>query len=492
MALLDSLPSFYSTPDLYKNVLTPQEQAALEKRASLGGLLGFGAALAQGLSPQGYRRSAAENILTALGAGFGGASQTFQSGIGQMVELQKFQQSQRDLARQQQAREAIEAVIKTPEVANNPAMVAYFRANPEKALERFVAIQETQIARGIRPSTAPSVAPSPAPVSAPAIDAMGMRPEALPPFSGKPEVYRVPMPDEAPVVEQKSEKLAPVSVEKAPSRYAKQLREAEAAQAYFSNTGNTERAKAAREEADSLRNLIRQEELSESVRPSLEGVHPMLQGTVEALATNAASMTPAEIQGAISEIRKKDADFRYNSETELRKEFAGLTPVKEFPTVKTAYNQILNALNNPSAASDLTAATKFMKLLDPGSVVRESELGMAMAATGAIERMQNYFQRLQDGQMLNPAQRADFKKAAGLAFQAAEATYNDISNQYIDLAKSNSLNPNNVVLPQRRSVEPKVQSERPTGVGKDWRLSQDAQGNRAWVSPDGTKFVEVK
>ncbi len=95
-------------------------------------------------------------------------------------------------------------------------------------------------------------------------------------------------------------------------------------------------------------------------------------------------------------------------------------------------------------------------------------------------------------EMLNPAQRADFKKAAGLAYQAAESTYNDISNQYIDLAKTNNLNPNNVVLPQRRSVEPKVQSERPTGVGKDWRLSQDAQGNRAWVSPDGTKFVEVK
>jgi hypothetical protein len=106
--------------------------------------------------------------------------------------------------------------------------------------------------------------------------------------------------------------------------------------------------------------------------------------------------------------------------------------------------------------------------------------------------MQNYFQRLQNGQMLNPAQRADFKKAAGLAFQAAEATYNDISNQYIDLAKSNSLNPNNVVLPQRRSAEPKAKSERPAGVGKDWTESVDANGVRAWVSPDRTKFVEVK
>jgi hypothetical protein len=495
MAIEDFLPKFISTPPMYQGLLDEPDRIALEKRANLGGLLGAVGALAQGMSPQGYRRSALQNVLSALGAGFQGAGQTFESGISQMGEIQKLQQARRDIARQQQARDAMEAVIRTPEVANNPAMVAYFRANPDKALERFVAIQETQIARGVNPNAAPSAVPSPAPApvsAAPAIDAMGMRPEALPPFSGKPEVYRVPMPDEAPVVEQKLEKLAPVSVEKAPSRYAQQLKEADAAQAYFSNRGNTERAKAAREEAESLRNLIRQEELAESVRPSLEGVHPMLQGTVEALATNAASMTPAEIQGAISEIRKKDADFRYNSETELRKEFAGLTPVKEFPTVKTAYNQILNALNNPSAASDLTAATKFMKLLDPGSVVRESELGMAMAATGAIERMQNYFQRLQDGQMLNPAQRADFKKAAGLAFQAAEATYNDISNQYIDLAKSNSLNPNNVVLPQRRSVEPKVQSERPTGVGKDWRLSQDAQGNRAWVSPDGTKFVEVK
>ena len=467
MAIEDFLPKFISTPPMYQGLLDEPDRIALEKRANLGGLLGAAGALAQGMSPQGYRRSALQNVLSALGAGFQGAGQTFESGISQMGEIQKLQQARRDIARQQQARDAMEAVIRTPEVANNPAMVAYFRANPDKALERFVAIQETQIARGVNPNAAPSAVPSPAPApvsAAPAIDAMGMRPEAL----------------------------APVSVEKAPSRYAQQLKEADAAQAYFSNRGNTERAKAAREEADSLRNLIRQEELAESVRPSLQGVHPMLQGMVDSLATNAASMTSAEIQGGISDIRKKDAEFRLNSETDMRKEFSGLTTVKEFPTVQTAYKQITNALNNPSAANDLAAATKFMKLLDPGSVVRESELGMAMAATGAIERMQNYFQRLQNGEMLNPAQRADFKKAAGFAYQAAESTYNDVSNQYTDLAKSYNLNPNNVVLPQRRSAEPKAKSERPAGVGKDWTESVDANGVRAWVSPDRTKFVEVK
>jgi hypothetical protein len=33
---------------------------------------------------------------------------------------------------------------------------------------------------------------------------------------------------------------------------------------------------------------------------------------------------------------------------------------------------------------------------------------------------------------------------------------------------------------------------RPAGVGADWTLKQDAKGNRAWVSPDGKRFVEVK
>jgi hypothetical protein len=36
------------------------------------------------------------------------------------------------------------------------------------------------------------------------------------------------------------------------------------------------------------------------------------------------------------------------------------------------------------------------------------------------------------------------------------------------------------------------QTGRPAGVGADWTLKQDAKGNRAWVSPDGKRFVEVK
>lgn len=36
------------------------------------------------------------------------------------------------------------------------------------------------------------------------------------------------------------------------------------------------------------------------------------------------------------------------------------------------------------------------------------------------------------------------------------------------------------------------QAARPQGVGADWTLKQDAKGNKAWVSPDGKSFKEVK
>jgi hypothetical protein len=428
------------------------------------------------MSPQGYRRSALQNILTAAGAGFGAAGQTYESGIGQLAAVQKYKQTQSELARSQQAREAMEKVIQIPEIANNPALVAYFRANPDKALERFVDIEEAKAARGMTP-TVPAV-PT-APVS-----------KYTTPAATDEEAWRRM---EESAVAPATEKLAPTEVTS--SRFQRQLEEAEREQVFWSRRGNPVKAKAAREEAESARNLIRQEELALSVPKTLVNVHPMLKPMVDTLAENALSMTPAEIQSAISDIRKKDADFRLTSETDLRKEYSSLPAIKEFSTVQTAHKQITNALSNPSAANDLAAATKFMKLLDPGSVVRESELGMAMAATGAIDLMGNYLQRLQNGERLNPAQRADFKKAAELAYRAAEDTYNQIGGQYVALANRYNLNPDNIVLKQgRSSSNPATPTEpaRPEGVGRDWRLSVDAQGNRAYVSPDGTQFKEVK
>jgi hypothetical protein len=121
----------------------------------------------------------------------------------------------------------------------------------------------------------------------------------------------------------------------------------------------------------------------------------------------------------------------------LKKDFDGLPEVKGFKEVQGAWDQISTALQSPSPANDLAAATKFMKLLDPGSVVRESELMMAMQASGALDRMANMGNRILKGHKLTPEQRRDFYsageqlyKAAGERFGQSVQQYEGIADQY--------------------------------------------------------------
>lgn len=135
----------------------------------------------------------------------------------------------------------------------------------------------------------------------------------------------------------------------------------------------------------------------------------------------------------------------FQDEQALRKEYTAVPEVKLFGEVQNSYDTIKNSLSKVSPAGDLAGATKFMKLLDPGSVVRESELGMAMAATGVLDRATNYYNMLKTGQKLNPEQRKDFMDIADTLYRAAESRKQAYDQQYGSIASQNGLNPSNVV-----------------------------------------------
>ena len=83
-----------------------------------------------------------------------------------------------------------------------------------------------------------------------------------------------------------------------------------------------------------------------------------------------------------------------------------------------------------------------MKLLDPGSVVRESELGMAMAASGALDRAVNYAQLRLSGEKLTPTQREDFAKLSKDLFSAATTAYNTKRGEYEQMGTAFGLDAN--------------------------------------------------
>ena len=126
----------------------------------------------------------------------------------------------------------------------------------------------------------------------------------------------------------------------------------------------------------------------------------------------------------------------FENEMKLGSAFKGEPIYKEFNDMKSAFGQVVSSLSQGTPIGDVAGATKIMKLLDPGSVVRESELGIAMAAAGRLDRLQNYFNNMISGQILTPTQREDFKKLSTELYAAAADGYNKKRGEYEQFGQS--------------------------------------------------------
>lgn len=112
---------------------------------------------------------------------------------------------------------------------------------------------------------------------------------------------------------------------------------------------------------------------------------------------------------------------------------------KTHQVINQAYNQINNALDKGNAAGDLTAAIKINKLLDPDSIVRESEVATVANATGLIDKLSNYASQVAKGTRLNPEQRKEYRQLAKDFYRISGEQYNETRNKYAEMGKSNKI-----------------------------------------------------
>jgi hypothetical protein len=134
MAIQDLTP-FGTAPKFYQGLLGEEETAALQKKAQIQGLLGAGLALAKGMSAYGPPRSALQNILGSVAGGFESASGTYQQGLQNFQTQQQLQQAKMQREQALALQQEIQRVMQTPEVANNPSLVALLRADPKEGLK---------------------------------------------------------------------------------------------------------------------------------------------------------------------------------------------------------------------------------------------------------------------------------------------------------------------------------------------------------------------
>jgi len=128
----------------------------------------------------------------------------------------------------------------------------------------------------------------------------------------------------------------------------------------------------------------------------------------------------------------------------LRKEFLGET--KDFQKQTDAYGRVVAAAKEPSAAGDLALIFNYMKVLDPGSVVRESEFENAARSGSLPARVQAAANKIYAGERLSDEMRMDFVGRAGKLYESAISLYGKRKDEYWNLASRYGLDPNKIYI----------------------------------------------
>ena len=154
-----------------------------------------------------------------------------------------------------------------------------------------------------------------------------------------------------------------------------------------------------------------------------------------------------------------DPEKRAQVEAGLRKELTART--SDYRVLRDAARSINAVAKNPSPAGDLSLIFSYMKVLDPSSVVRESEQAMATNAAGVPERIRNLYNKLLIGESLSPKMRQDYiSKAQTLANQKRRSFEADIRD-YSAISRRFGLDPRNIAIGTDPIEPPK------SGAGND-------------------------
>ena len=132
--------------------------------------------------------------------------------------------------------------------------------------------------------------------------------------------------------------------------------------------------------------------------------------------------------------------------SKLRKEFDALPEVKSFKDVSIGMDKIRSAAQSGTASGDMALIFAFMKILDPGSSVKEGEYASAKNAQGVPDKVLTAYNNAKDGQILSPVARAEFLKSSEQLYETERARYSAAAQRYRGMAEKQKLAPDDVAV----------------------------------------------
>jgi hypothetical protein len=147
-----------------------------------------------------------------------------------------------------------------------------------------------------------------------------------------------------------------------------------------------------------------------------------------------------------------DPEKKFTQEEKIRKEYQARTKV--YGELGTTFSNIKSSAKVQTGPGDIALITSFMKMLDPGSVVRETEFATARDTAGLYTRLENSLKKAESGQFLQPNQRKEFVDLAKQYLDSAQKKAGDDKKALGVVVKNYKLNPENVFGPEEKPPTP--------------------------------------
>ncbi len=129
-------------------------------------------------------------------------------------------------------------------------------------------------------------------------------------------------------------------------------------------------------------------------------------------------------------------------EARLRGEYSKRT--EDLTSAERNQSIIETSAADNTGAGDIALVTSFMKMLDPGSVVRETEFATAANAGGLLGRLKSLATKVESGQFLSQEQRNEFQNLSRKFLDAARTQEQGVQQSYQAIVDNYGLNPVNV------------------------------------------------
>lgn len=166
-------------------------------------------------------------------------------------------------------------------------------------------------------------------------------------------------------------------------------------------------------------------------------------------------------------IREQDKSFK--NEQDLRKEYGATPEYKRYDDVRAAYERVRSSASMDSGAGDIGTIFGFMKMLDPGSVVREGEFATAQNSSGIPDRVRNMYNSAINGERLTPEQRAEFVRTSDSLYENERKRVEALNTRYSDIAGQHDIDAGRIVQ-QPAQYEPLQVGGPPKEVGSGIRI----------------------